>query len=490
MKRVSIILSALLLVGTILPASAEISFKEARRHQDTVFSPRYYFVGITDPGNKVTMNGEKVKVYKTGTFGKEYKLVKGDNPVTVVITDGKQTLKKNLNVFFKQRDRRHDMRENVERQVKERNFCVETTEGAYLQYGTGEDRLGGSKMGYLDEGIVMRVVGELDNLYKVRLSENRFAFIDKEYTRATQKDNRTVNTNSMSFFNNGKSDRVTLSLPERLPYVSWTQVNPTIVNVDVYGAMNNSNWITQRGDLGMIEYVDAQQVESDVFRIVIKLKEKYAWGYSVKYNGNSLVIDVKHSPAEIGVKGMVIGLDAGHGGPQSFGAVGATGLREAHVNLGIVFELKKILEEKGAKVVLSRKEDVGVDMSDRKKTFLDNDIDLMISIHNNAGGSPLVAMGTSTYYKHIVNRDLAACLLDRMLELEGVPNCGLTGNFNFSLNAPTEYPNALVECLFMSSLPDEEKLSEPGYLKKIAQKVALGLEDYLKKVREAKNSDK
>lgn len=489
MKRVSIILSAFLLVGAFLPASAEISFKEARRHQDTVSSSRYYFVGITDPGNKVIMNGEQVKVYKTGTFGKEYRLAKGDNPIIISISNGKETLKQNINVHFKQRDRRPEPKETPEMVIKERNFCVETAEGAYLQYGTGEDRLGGSKMGYLDEGIVMRVSGEIGDLYRIRLSETRFAFIDKEYTQPTQKSDKLVNTNSMSIYNNGKCDRVSISLPERLPYVSWTQVDPTIINVDIYGAMNNSNWITQRRDLGMVEYVDAQQVESDIFRIVIKLKEKYSWGYSVKYNGNSLVIDVKHSPAQICVDGMVIGLDAGHGGPRSYGAVGATGLKEAHVNLGIVYELKKILEEKGAKVVLSRKEDVGIDMSDRKKTFLDNDIDLMISIHNNAGGSPLVPMGTSTYYKHIVNRELAACLLDRMTELEDVPNYGLTGNFNFSLNAPTEYPNALVECLFMSSLPDEEKLSEPGYLRKIAQKVALGLEDYLKKVREAKNSD-
>ena len=66
MKRVSIILSAFLLVGAFLPASAEISFKEARRHQDTVSNSRYYFVGITDPGNKVIMNGEQVKVYTIG----------------------------------------------------------------------------------------------------------------------------------------------------------------------------------------------------------------------------------------------------------------------------------------------------------------------------------------------------------------------------------------------------------------------------------------
>ena len=135
-------------------------------------------------------------------------------------------------------------------------------------------------------------------------------------------------------------------------------------------------------------------------------------------------------------------------------------------------------------VVLSRTDDSNLSMVQRKQIFRDANIDLLVSIHNNAGGSPLVPMGTSTYYKHIANRELAATLLKHMLELN-VPRYGLTGNFNFSLNAPTEYPNALVECLFMSSLPDEEMLADPATHKLIAEKVVDGLEEYLQKVSEA-----
>ena len=72
-----------------------------------------------------------------------------------------------------------------------------------------------------------------------------------------------------------------------------------------------------------------------------------------------------------------------------------------------------------------------------------------------------------------------------MLEL-GVPDFGLTGNFNFSLNAPTEYPNALVECLFMSSLPDEEMIADPATHKRIAEKVVAGLEEYLQNVKKSR----
>ena len=146
--------------------------------------------------------------------------------------------------------------------------------------------------------------------------------------------------------------------------------------------------------------------------------------------------------------------------------------------------IARLLEAKGAKIVLSRNGDTGPTMAERKQTFIDANVDLMLSVHNNAGGSPLNEMGTSTYYKHINNRALAQCMLSRLLEL-GLKNFGLTGNFNFSLNTPTEFPNTLLEVLFMSSLPEEEKLANPDFRQAVAEKVVLALEDYLNIVKNA-----
>jgi N-acetylmuramoyl-L-alanine amidase len=106
----------------------------------------------------------------------------------------------------------------------------------------------------------------------------------------------------------------------------------------------------------------------------------------------------------------------------------------------------------------------------------------MVSVHCNAGGNPLRPGGTSTYYKHIEYRDLAKSVLERLLELD-VKNFGLIGNFNFSLNAPTFYPNLLVETLFMSSLQDEEMLADPVFQNMMMKRVVSGLEDYMKKVK-------
>ena len=272
---------------------------------------------------------------------------------------------------------------------------------------------------------------------------------------------------------------MSISLPKRLPYVSWTQLDPTTICIDIYGATNNSNWITQYRGLQMISYVDHMQVDSDVFRVILRLKHKYCWGYKIGYQGNNLVIDVRHTP-ELSLYGLRVGIDAGHGG-TALGAVSITGIKEKDVNLDIVHMLKRALEAKGATVVLSRSGDYDISMIERKRIFNENNVHIALSIHNNAGGSPVNPMGSSTYYKHVTNRDFAETMLERLLEL-GVPNYGLVGNFNFSLAAPTEYPVVLLELLFMSSIWDEDRLIDPDFQKKMVNNIVLGLEDYLDKV--------
>jgi N-acetylmuramoyl-L-alanine amidase len=223
--------------------------------------------------------------------------------------------------------------------------------------------------------------------------------------------------------------------------------------------------------------------------VIIYFKEKYSWGYSVDYQGNSLVISLKNTPGVLYSRarsrepfdGLYIGVDAGHGG-RSSGAVSPSGINEKDLNLDMALVLKNELEKRGARVVLSRSEDVDVSMKERADLFKKEKVDLMVSVHCNAGGNPLGEMGTSTYYRHIEYRELAETILHRLLEKD-VRNFGLIGNFNFSLNAPTEFPSVLVETLFMSSLPEEELLADPGFRRDMMLKVVEGLEDYMDKVR-------
>ena len=484
--KLGLVAMAMMLCGS---AQAKVDLKIVRGEVDTVYNKTHYVVGVTNVGNRAYVNGDRVHVYKTGSFAAAVELKEGPNTISVIVDDTMGEVEKILNVYYstnrpeKLFTSRQAKKELQRSKMKKRDFNAVSKKGAYLQYGDGDDRLGGSKMGYVTEGIVFKVVGEKGDLYKVQLSQNRYAFMEKEYLEPTEEEVETVTTGSWRVANKGDYDQVYISLPKRLPYHYWTELDPTRICIDVFGAMDNSNWMTQYFDTEIIEYVDFNQVESDVYRVIIKLKEKYSWGYSVDYSGTNLVINVNHAPQPT-IKGMVIGLDAGHGGKHP-GAISASGLKEKDVNLSLVNEVKALLEAKGAKIVMSRDGDQGPTMGERKKTFKDAGVDLMISIHNNSGGSPLSEMGSCTAYKHVSDRALAVAMQKRLVEL-GHKNFGVIGNFNFSLNAPTEYPNVLLEVLFMSSLPEEEKLADMQYHKKVAKQVVLALEDYLNEVKASK----
>ena len=64
-----------------------------------------------------------------------------------------------------------------------------------------------------------------------------------------------------------------------------------------------------------------------------------------------------------------------------------------------------------------------------------------------------------------------------MLEL-GLTQYGITGSFNFSLNAPIEFPNVLVETAFMSNPEEEILLADEAFQIRIAEQIADGLEEY------------
>ena len=61
-------------------------------------------------------------------------------------------------------------------------------------------------------------------------------------------------------------------------------------------------------------------------------------------------------PSPDALLGRVVVIDAGHGGRYP-GAVASDGTREADVNLGVALELRRLLREAGATVLLTREGD-------------------------------------------------------------------------------------------------------------------------------------
>jgi len=160
----------------------------------------------------------------------------------------------------------------------------------FLEYGTGDDRLGGAKMTYLDTNILVRVVDSFKTDYKIQLSKNHSAYIDKQSVIKIPPVTKNNLTGSWKVYGDSLVDYVAVSLDEKLPYRSMQQINPSRVEVEIFGVENNTNWITQLSSVKEIKNVWYEQPEDDVTKIIIELKHKQHWGHSIYYEGNKLFI--------------------------------------------------------------------------------------------------------------------------------------------------------------------------------------------------------
>ena len=351
-----------------------------------------------------------------------------------------------------------------------------------LAYGLGEDRLGGAKMSFINAGIRLAVTGKHGNMYRVALAPGHEAWIAAGNVDLIPKGARlpAALTENWMVYGDEKYDYVTVAIPLRLPYSSTTESDPARIHVDIYGATSNTNWIIQQLTAREIKNVYYTEPSTGVFRVTIELRHRQIWGYEIGYSPAGLAIKVRRQPERLKIKALTFALDAGHGG-ENLGALGSTGALEKEINLAVVKDLKSILEDRGARVILTREGDADVTMADRVRKVVTSGADMLISIHSNSIGlttNPENTRGTATFYKHICYRPLALAIVKEVLKT-GLPLFGNVGSFNFSLNGPTELPNVLVEMAFVSNPLDEMNLIDPEFRHKIAERVVDGVDDFL-----------
>lgn len=361
-------------------------------------------------------------------------------------------------------------------------FYVKTKDSLpFLKYGLGEDRLGGAKMTFLDSNVVLKVTDSSKNDYKVQLSQLHSAWIEKDKVAKTLAvEGKQHLTDSWKVYGDSLYDYVTISLDQKLPYRSEMKINPSRIVVDIFGAVSNTNWITQLSTAKGIKNAWYEQPEDDVMRVIIELKHSQNWGYSIYYSENKLIIRVKRQPRILNISHLTIAVDAGHGG-ENTGATGVTSkIKEKDYTLLIAKELQKQLIKKKAKVVMTRTKDTTLSMFERIQFLQQQNPDLLISIHLNSSSQDTTS-GVSTYYRYIGFRPLSEAILKSMLQL-GLHEFGNVGSFNFSLSGPTDYPNCLVEVAFLSNKKDEKKILDPKFRREAAAKIVEGIEAFLKKL--------
>ena len=190
-----------------------------------------------------------------------------------------------------------------------------------------------------------------------------------------------------------------------------------------------------------------------------------------------------------GLKGRKIAIDAGHGGSDS-GAIGPTGVMEKTITLRVATELKNLLTAEGATVYMTRTKDTEVSPKKGRATDIEElqarcdiannkDADIFISIHMDSFTND-AAKGTTGYYYALgskKSRDLADKIRQGVIDQLGTQSRG-TQSCNFYVVKHTDMPATLVELAFISNRSEEKLLYSEAGVKKAAQGILDGIEDF------------
>ena len=276
------------------------------------------------------------------------------------------------------------------------------------------------------------------------------------------------------------ADRFTFRLPlsQRVPFqVTETELG---IQLKLYSAVGDVNWIRYGGTDPLVKTISWDQPAADEVIITFDLAQP-VWGFRTQWRQNDLILEIRRPPvinAANPLAGRRIVVDAGH---PPLGATGPTGFREADANLAVSLELRRLLTEAGAEVIMTRTTDTPVELYPRVKLADSVNADLLISIHNNAlpdGVNPFTNNGTSVFYNHPRSVPLAMAVQRALVSRLGLRDLGV-GRGDLALVRPTWMPAILTEGLFMM-LPDQEAaLRSPQGQHLYALGVLEGIRDFL-----------
>ena len=340
---------------------------------------------------------------------------------------------------------------------------------------------------FLPQGVKLWLTGKRGVWHRARLAEGQELWIPEGTfqflplgTSVPRGIVRFVRTEALK-------DRVRILIPlrERIPFHIRQETNPSSLVVTLYGGWSDTDWITQDFSDPIIRDIRWKQVSSGVYELEILLNQDQQWGYDPRYNVTTLEIDIKRKPKIFRsvFKNITICLDPGH--HPDTGAVGPSGLEEREVNLAVSLELRRMLEKKGAFVVMTREREEGITLGARPRLADVVDADILISIHFNAlpdGVNPWRNNGSSIYYFHPMGNRLARLIHEEVLKELKLPDFGIY-YANLALCRPTQMVAVLTEEAFMMIPEHEMLLAQPAYQRRCAKAILKGLERFLKENR-------
>ena len=217
----------------------------------------------------------------------------------------------------------------------------------------------------------------------------------------------------------------------------------------------------------------------------------FAFSFKIA-NNNMLNKEITTETVALPVTNRVIVIDAGHGTPDE-GAESNNGVTEAEINLRIALKLQNLLEQSGAKVILTRSNETAIydidkktlrekkvsDIHNRVKIGNESSADIFVSIHLNKIPQNQYWGWQCFYNQNEKSKILAENLQNNLIEAIQKENKRIAMKLDtVYIMKNVEIPISIVECGFLSNEEEEKRLQEDDYQNRLAWGIYNGIMDY------------
>ncbi len=334
---------------------------------------------------------------------------------------------------------------------------------------------------YLTAGTRFEVVGSSGTYYRVKLEEDETYLLHKDAVRQLEdKEYLDPALSGIEVSETGKKVSLRLNADERFPFLVDSGTDH--LKIKVYGVDKDEDLEMPEMPASVQELtLEPMAGEPNALVLTIQLDQPFT-GFTPSWEDTTLTFELDKPlrvDEEKPLKGKTIVIDPGHGGEDP-GAPGPGDLHEKDVVLNMSLYLQELLLEAGAEVIMTRTEDVDVDLYDRPNAEFIDETDFFISVHANAHGHGADAVNTHgimTLYNYDHNEKLADIMLDRVTEEMDLPEL-YTWRRNIAVTRYTQFPCVLVEAGYMMHPEDNWYIFHPRGQQQFAAAMMEGIKEY------------
>lgn len=232
---------------------------------------------------------------------------------------------------------------------------------------------------------------------------------------------------------------------------------------------------------GLIDTVDIRK-NRDSADLFIRFERDVEHFVLSKRYDDKILLKFKRD-SNISAKDRTIVIDPGHGGIKP-GAV-KNGIKEKDINLQISLKARKVLEDLGYNVEMTRYDDSHIGIYERVDFANNSNADLFVSFHANSNGSTDIK-GVQVLYCPAFKGDkdgveqypLAKSIMDFYTKGTGAADRGIIQRPDLPVVRQTKMPAVLIEVGFMTNEEELSLIRDDKYQNKIVDSVAKGIENY------------